>query len=224
MALRVKFPIVDRRVAFTSNGVFSPDTIAREFSRMVREDIARIDRENAAVAGHKLPLSTFVDGAEKEPLPAAVDQKSTISARWEVSIGAISYVCELLQGSGPVLSGAYRRSYRIYADGREVASWSDIPIGTREVLIVSTVPYARKIERGRGGYAPGAVYQAVAAMAAARYGNAARIKFTFAEPEGPAPLLDAWAKGHAARVGSPRKQAAQLSKDRRNPAIIFYLT
>lgn len=224
MALRVKFPIVDRRVAFSPGGAFSKETIGREFARMAAADIAQIDRENAAFAGRKLPMKTFLDGAEKEPIPAFVDPESAITARWQIAVGAVADADGLLAISGPRKSGDYRKHRAIYADRARVGSAADIPPGAREVMIVSLVPYARKIERGRGGYAPGAVYQAVAAIMMKRYGNAARIKFTFAEPEGAAGQLDAWANGRARAVGNSRKRQAQLAKDRRNPAIIFYLT
>lgn len=223
MALKAKIPIVDRRIAFSPGGVFSDETIAREFARMASEDIAQVDRENAFAAGHKLPMTTMVDGVEKAPLPASVDLDSTITARWEIGVAAVDYAWTLLQSAGPMKTGAYRKSHRLYADGREVEAPEET-IGAREVMILSIVPYARKIERGKGGYAPGAIYQAVAAMAAARYSNAARIKYTHAEPPGAAGPLDAWARSHAAQAGSARKQRAQLAKDRRQPAIIFYLT
>ena len=96
------------------------------------------------------------------------------------------------------------------------------------MLFVPTVAYARKIERGKGKYAPGHVYEAVAAMANARFSNVARIKFTYAEPEGPTPggypFLDDWARRFASVHGSARKQRAQIRKNRRQPAIVVYLT
>jgi hypothetical protein len=44
---------------------------------------------------------------------------------------------------------------------------------------VSTVPYARKIERGLSPQAPDGVYQVVAVLAQKRFGNVARIRFSY---------------------------------------------
>jgi hypothetical protein len=183
---------------------------------MAAASIADIDASNDAALGRDVAYRTFVDGHATPNLRVAT-QNSVIVARWELGAGVIAYIADLLSKAGPALTGAYRRSMRIYADGVEIDD-QDKAIGAREVLFLSTVPYARKIERGLKGYAPGHVYEAVAAMANARFSNIARIKFTFAEPEGPAPALDAW----AARSGSARR-GGRDRRARRQPAILVML-
>lgn len=216
MATQVKFPVVDRRIVFDGSGVFSPQTRAQAFARMAAASIAEIDASNDAAIGRDVAYRTFVDGHATPKLRVAT-QNSVIVARWELGAGVIAYIADLLSKAGPALTGAYRRSMRIYADGVEIDD-PDEAIGAREVLFVPTVPYARKIERGHKGYAPGHVYEAVAAMANARFSNIARIKFTFAEPEGPAAALDAW----AARSGSARR-GGRDRRARRQPAILVML-
>jgi len=216
MAAQVKFPVVDRRIVFDGSGVFSPQTRAQAFARMAAASIADIDASNDAALGRDVAYRTFVDGHATPNLRVAT-QNSVIVARWELGAGVIAYIADLLSKAGPALTGAYRRSMRIYADGVEIDD-QDKAIGAREVLFLSTVPYARKIERGLEGYAPGHVYEAVAAMANARFSNIARIKFTFAEPEGPAPALDAW----AARSGRARR-GRRDRRARRQPAILVML-
>ncbi|PPD10330.1 MAG: hypothetical protein CTY36_00090 [Methylocystis sp.] len=216
MATQIKFPIVDRRIVFDGSGVFSPQTRAQAFAHMAAASIAEIDAANDAALGRDVAYRTFVDGHATANLRVAT-QNSVIVARWELGAGVIAYIADLLSRAGPALTGAYRRSMRIYADGVEIDD-PDKAIGAREVLFVPTVPYARKIERGLKGYAPGHVYEAVAAMANARFSNVARIKFTFAEPEGPAPALDAW----AARSGSARR-GGRDRRARRQPAILVML-
>jgi hypothetical protein len=216
MAAQVKFPIVDRRIVFDGSGVFSPQTRAQAFARMAAASIAEIDASNDAALGRDVAYRTFVDGHATPNLRVATEN-SVIVARWELGAGVIAYIADLLSKAGPALTGAYRRSMRIYADGVEIDD-PDAAIGAREVLFVPTVPYARKIERGLAAYAPGHVYEAVAAMANARFSNIARIKFTFAEPEGPAPALDAWAaRSSGARRGGRDRRA------RRQPAILVML-
>lgn len=216
MATQIKFPVVDRRIVFDGSGVFSPQTRAQAFAHMAAASIAEIDAANDAALGRDVAYRTFVDGHATLNLRVAT-QNSVIVARWELGAGVIAYIADLLSKAGPVLTGAYRRSMRIYADGVEIDD-QDKAIGAREVLFLSTVPYARKIERGLEGYAPGHVYEAVAAMANARFSNIARIKFTFAEPEGLAPALDAW----AARSGSARR-GGRDRRARRQPAILVML-
>lgn len=220
MAARVKFPVMDKRIVFEGNGLFSPETRARAFAEVVGQSIKEIDAQNDAAVGHDVKYRTFVDRIETSNLFLAKDT-SEIIARWELGSGVVAYIDELLSKAGPVRSGTYRREHKMYADGVEIAD-PDKALGANEVLFLSIVPYARKIERGKKGYAPGHVYEAVAAMASSRYSNVARIKFTYAEPEGPAPALDRWAATSAAA----RRQRKAKGKDklRRQPAILVYLT
>lgn len=218
MAATSKFPIISRKIVFAGNGVFSPETRARAFREATGQSIREIDASNDAAIGHDVQYKTFVDGRPADL--SAARETSTILARWDLTPGVISYIDSLLANAGPVKTGAYRKSRVIYADGVEIDDPAQA-VGAKEVMFMSLVPYARKIERGHKGYAPGAVYQAVAAIAAGRFGNVARIKFTYAEPEGAAPALRAWASKSAARHG--RKQRQQTVKNLRQPAIVVYL-
>jgi hypothetical protein len=222
MAVSKKFQIIDRKAIFDGSGIFSPEARAKAFAAMARASIAEIDASNDAKAGRDLHFRTFVDGRETIDLERNTE-RSEIVARWELGAGVVDYIAGLLAKAGPVRTGRYRASVLMYADGVEI-DVAKKSIGAREVLFVSSVPYARKIERGKKGYAPGKVYEAVAAMANARFSNIARIKFTYAEPEGYAPMLDEWARGNASKEKGGRKQRAKMSKNRRNPAIIVYLT
>lgn len=222
MALSIKFPIVDDHVIVAADGALGPRERAAAFVSLAARDIAAIDARNAAAIGSAIPHETFVDGAATNDLMRA-SERSEIMARWKVEVGVIEWIWDALHSAGPIKTGAYRASARLYADGREVGSPREA-IGAREVMIVSTVPYARKIERGAKGYSPGKVYESVAQAARARFANAARVKFTFAEPEGPAPGLDHWAAAHARRAFShPQRRAAQSARNRRQPAILVFL-
>lgn len=235
MAARVKFPIVDRRIVFEGGGVFSHETRAAAFAHMARSSIEEIDATNDAAVGRDVAYRTFVDGHETRNLNAT-KESSVIVARWELGVGVIDYIADLLSKAGPVLTGAYRKSMRIVADGVPIAD-AQKALGAREVMFVSTVPYARKIERGAKGFAPGHVYEAVAAMANARFSNIARIKFTYVSMH-EIPGLQAYARKRLEGVtftagrkfrSRPQLTAAQRRKNEhdrlvRQPAIIVYLT
>lgn len=219
MAPRMKYPVISRKIVFGGSGVFSPETRARAFAELAGAAINEIDGENDTALGRDVHYRTFVDGRETTNLFSAKDT-SEIVARWDLTPGVVEYIDDLLAKAGPIKTGAYRTSRAIYADGKEIQEPAQAA-AAREVLFLSLVPYARKVERGRKGYSPGHVYETVAAMAKTRFSNLAMIKFTYAQPEGPAPALDQWA------ATSP--MAAKLRKGkgsvnpRRQPAIQIYL-
>lgn len=76
------------------------------------------------------------------------------------------------------------RGHRLYADGAEVAVGvrgqipADVP-QAGEYVFLNIVPYARKIERGLSPQAPEGVYQTVAVLAQRRFGNLARVTFSY---------------------------------------------
>jgi len=218
MAVRAKLPVINRQIVFVGDGVFSPETRARAFADMVSASIAGIDQANDEALGRDVPYRTFVDGRETRNLRSG-NVASEIVARWELAAGVFAYIDDLLTHAGPVLTGAYRKAHVIYADGVEIED-PDKAIGAREVLFFALAPYARKIERGKKGYAPGHVYEAVAAMAKARFSNVALIRFTYQAPEGDAGSLGVWATRNAVHARKPRQQA---QKNFRQPAILVYL-
>lgn len=228
MAARTKFEAFDARVVFNGDNIFGEAAKADAFVYMAKREIEHYDKHNAAAFGRPVPYTTRVDGVETKNLFVA-KSTSRIEARWDIGYEIVEWIYDILVRVAPYGTKAkrppeihFRDSFRVYADGREIKDPKQA-IGAREVLIVSVVPYARKIERGLKGYAPGRVFMEVAAIAKLRFTNTARIKFLYAEPEGPAPLLDSWAEGNAAKEPSNRKTVMKYAKNRRNPAILIYL-
>jgi hypothetical protein len=223
MAASSKFPVLDRKVIFAGNGVFSPETRAKAFAEAAGLSIAEIDRDNDAALGRDVKYRTFVDGRETGNLFTA-KETSVIAARWDISTGIISYIDQLLSHAGPHDTGAYQKTRAIYADDVEIDE-PEKAAGAKVVIFTSLVPYARKIERGRKGYAPGHVYEAVAAMAKTRFSNSALVKFTYTIPEGSAPELRRWAmKKNSPLIQSKTRSGRQQAlKNLRQPTIIVYL-
>lgn len=228
MAPRTKFRAFDASVVFNGANIFGEAVRADAFAYMAKNEIERIDRQNEATAGRPLPHRTFVDGVETTNLFRAKSD-SRIEARWTLGAEIVEWIFGILIRVAPFSGKSktppdmhFRDSIRVYADGREISNPKDA-VGAREVLLVSIVPYARKIERGQNGYAPGRVFMEVAALAKLRFTNTARIKFVYAEPEGPAPPLDKWAAENAAKEPTNRKHLMKHMKNRRNPAILIYL-
>ena len=83
----------------------------------------------------------------------------------------------------PVLTGRFAKSHELFADGVDTENPNIAP-PAEEYVFLNTQPYARKIERGRSPQAPDGVYQAVATLAQRRFGNIARITFSYREVRG----------------------------------------
>jgi hypothetical protein len=119
----------------------------------------------------------------------------------------------------------YARSHRMFLDG-DLAEVDAPPRPFSEAVFVSTVPYARKIERGLSNQAPDGVYQVVATLAARRYSNYARIRFGYRTPHDFGAIAE-WSRttrlqSHAASRNRPGPQRQEWLQ--RQPAIIITVT
>lgn len=218
MAAQVRIRPLDRSVAFRPGGALSPERAAAQVAAHARALVAEVAAANAEALGRAAAHDDFVNGVPSAPYES-VRPGGSIVAVFDLGSDCLAFVYAQLQAHAPVLTGAFRGSITIYADGIAVASPAEA-IAAAEVVFVSTVPYARKIERGSSLKAPNGVFEAVAALAQARYGNIAKISFGFREPGGGRNVLEAWAAGHSAREAGSAKQRAQYLKDVRQPAVI----
>ncbi len=198
--------LIDREVEAAAGWLSSPALRSAVLAETARAAIADTDRANDAAAGRDVAYRTFVDGASSDRLDA-VRPDGEITAVWSVMDGVIETVLGLLRDASPVLTGAYRDAHAIVVGGAVVAD-AAAAAGAAAVVIVNTRPYARRIERGWSAQAPDGVYEGVAAIAAERLGNQARIRFIYAEAPGLAPF------------GRSRRERAAST---RNPAISIEL-
>lgn len=224
MALRARFRPMALTLTVAPGSALSPAEQAKAFAAFVRQDIARVDADNASAAGAPIPHFTYVDGRASDDLDS-VRPDGVILAIWDMQVEIVGEVLAMIQKAAPVRSGRFRDSQVIYADGIAI----DTPqqaLGADEVVIASTLPYARKIE-GLGGrkplspQAPKGVYQGVATLANARYGNIARIKFGTRQITGGDTALTRWAAVHSARLSHPRRRARQRARDERQPCVVM---
>lgn len=93
----------------------------------------------------------------------------------------VQVALETLFDLSPVLSGVYRMNHRLFANGVEVrnlANWD----GEGQIIISNSMPYARKVELGvMTMRVPGSdhIYEQAEFTLRQRFGNQARIVFTF---------------------------------------------
>lgn len=215
----VKFQPIERDLLFQAAADMQPEGRSKALAAFARGEILAAAGTNEAALGHPVPYDTFVDGTPSSDLDR-VTPDGTIVAEFSLGTDLVQWIYDQLVANSPKRSGRYRASHLIYADGAEVATPDDT-VGADEIVITAVVPYARKIERGLSKQAPDGVYQGVAAAAAKRFGNLAKIKFTYRAPVGGATSLETWAKKQASRVKVRKNQRRQYLKNVQQPSVVI---
>lgn len=162
--------------------------------------------KNRAALGREPPHRTIVDGRDGAPLASVNPDGGSIVFRFTLVRDVLAWIDEQLVIHSPVLTGRYAKAHTWLADGQPFELGATVP-EAREYSVVSTVPYAWKIERGASSQAPHGVYEVVAVLAGRRFDNIAHVGFGFRSP-----LLD-YVPGGANRVerAALRNQPARLS-------------
>jgi hypothetical protein len=166
---------------------FSPAARSARLADFARDQLAAAEAANEAALGFVPRHVTVVDGqsglSEDRVRPDGV-----IVYTFELLGDLFGWILDQLHAHAPVRSGRFRDSIQLFADGVLVDADGEIP-PAREYVFLSPLPYARKIE-GSGArgpesrQAPDGVFEAVAALAAQRFGNQAQIRFSFRAPLG----------------------------------------
>lgn len=190
----------------------SPGQTAQEAAAFARLAFEEAQARNTAALGYPPDFEHFVDGRRGAPLES-VKIPGTISFVFDLQFGVVEWIYQQLLVHAPRLSGRYAASIFVYADGARVAGVEMIHPGVREVVFLPTVAYARKIEKGRSSKAPQGVMEVVAQKARARFGNVAKVRFTYEAPTGGGTHIEQWAHSRTGR------SKTQRGRDLRNPAI-----
>lgn len=227
MALRVKVTPIERQIKVLMDRTMSPAAQSAKLASTAREALREAQQINARALGTVPEHETYVDGrlgaSEDTVKPdGRIVYEFNTSFRAEI----LAWILTQLREKAPVRRGRYRDSIKIFADFVEVAT-AEQAVEADEVVFVSTVAYARKIEGGpnrapQSPQAPNGVFHAVAALATAKWSKTARIRFTFAVPLSPGSHLEQWASGRDAvrrRQKTGSNSTRQAAKDRRNPAV-----
>lgn len=214
MAIRTRIDPIDRDIELMLNEDLSPAAQSQALARFARDQFDQAQATNEQALGQKPRHETFVDGSRTEQLDQ-VRPDGTIVFEFEIVLDTLMWIYQTLVQHSPVLAGDYKRSHVLFADGREVDINGQIPPAA-EYVFLNTQPYARKIEGVAGRQpqskqAPDGVYQVVAAMAQRRFGNTAKIAFTYQS------TAASVASGEANRLG--RAALKKRERDSRQPAI-----
>jgi hypothetical protein len=159
--------------------------IAREgtLAQLQKVLVATAKREHGRVMATDPKPSTFqrfVDG-HQGATEESVKPDGVIVYRYPRIEQVVQFAMEALFDLSPVLSGEYRSAHEVFVDGKPSASLKGWQSG-QEVVIANRMPYARKIEVGKMTMrVPGTdlVYQQARRKVMARWGNVARIEFTY---------------------------------------------
>lgn len=220
MAVKTRIDSVATDINLLVSSMLSPAAQSRAVSDFARTEIAKADDKNKRILGRIPPRVTTVDGQRGGNLDNVKANGGSIVTEWELIGDVLSWIGNTLRDRSPVISGAYRDSHTLYADGVEIETGAEIPSNVTELVFLSPLPYARKIEIGKTEsgrdfviQVPNRIYERTAKDAAARFGNIATIKMTYRAPFG----------GYLLKSGSGRRAAAAHERELRVPAIVVTL-
>lgn len=182
------------------------------FVKEARKILYETRRQNRQALGVDTPYQQIVDGNIGAPLTSINPDGGTIVFRFELFEPVLRWIHQQLMLNSPVLTGRYQASHVLLADGDEVDDPDTYIPPAEEYFFINLQPYSRKIERGLSKQAPLGVYQETQKQANARFGNIAKIKFSYRSIIIPAEA--------AARFDGDTRAVKKLVNDSRNPAII----
>lgn len=195
MTVTTKVELLDQNISILISDLLSPAAQSAAFADFAQEALTDAEKTDASVLGYTPTHTTFVDGTETEDL-TRVRPDGTIVFVFDIVGDALQSIYKLLIDHAPILTGQYKDSIKLYADGEEIDPSGHIPAAAQYTFL-SGVAYARKIEGSDGrkpesSQAPDGVFQVVAAMAQQQFGNSAKVAFSYISPSAGG-IVD-WAK------------------------------
>lgn len=156
----------------------SPKARSARLAAFAKEAIAEANELNRAATGREVPYEVAVDRQPGKPIEQ-VSPDGVVFAEWSLIAGVVEWIGDELLQASPILTGKYMRSHVLFVDNVEHEPGAPLNEAASEYAFVNRQPYARKIERGQSPQAPDGVYEVIAALASRRFGNQARIRYTF---------------------------------------------
>lgn len=184
MVIRTKLDPINRDIQLLINEELSPTAQSRALAEFAASELAKAQDVNRSAIGSVPDHETYVDGRRSSDL-RKVRPDGFIVFDFNLLGELFAWIDFMLITHSPVKDGDYRRSHILLADGVQIDP--DAPLlDAREFVYLNTQPYARKIEgdprTGRkpsSAQAPDGVYEVIATLAKRRFGNVAKIVFTY---------------------------------------------
>lgn len=185
MAVVIKIEPIDDWISVAIDKTLSPEAQAKAVADFARKELVEAQDTNRRVLGRVPPHDTYVDGRKGAAVDSVRPDGGTIIFEFELVTDVMIWIGNALRARSPVQSGAYRDAHTLFADGQEVPVGSAVP-SAAEYVFLNPLPYARRIEVGKtkDGRAfvlqvPNRIYERTAADARQRFGNIAKITFSF---------------------------------------------
>lgn len=198
MPVKVRVTPFANTVKLVLDNRLSKEARSERVATFARTRIAQADEINRRALGKVPPKTVTVDGREGAALESVNPDHGIIIAEWQLGLDVVQWIGKTLRERSPVLSGRYRSAHTLYADNAE-ADWDNPPLAS-EYTFLNPLAYARKIEIGKTKagrdfvvQVPNRIYERTANDAQARFGNIAKIRFTYSSAVG-----GSIAKRHAA--------------------------
>lgn len=203
----MRFGQFAERIAVSARGLTAAQTEALLEATAKREK-TRILGEQTARAGIAPTTETIVDRVRGAPIEAAT-AKSTIIIEFEYLREIALWIMETLRAKAVSRSGNYQSKFDLMVNGRPFDVMA-IAHETREIVIVNTAPYARRLEIGKTKDGSPFIIavskyeftKKIAAQAQARFGNFARVRHTYVAIENPYKLVRAQGKRRDRQSGA----------------------
>lgn len=209
MPVRTRIQRAARSTSYVLDGRLSFAERQKRAVIVARRDIAEVDEINRRALGTVPPRITTVDGRPGAPLESVNPDRGIVITEWTLTGDVLQWIYATLRARSPRLHGNYIEGHTLYADGVECDPVNPPP--ATEYVYLNLVPYSRKIEIGKTKagrdfviQVPNRIYERTAQDANARFGNIARIRFTY-----------------QAAIGG--RIAKRHAKDDRVPAIVVTL-
>lgn len=185
MPVTTKIDPIDEDIKIFISDLLSPEAQSAAFASFAEDALSDAEATDASALGYTPTHTSFVDGSQSDDL-TRVSPTGTIAFVFDIVGDSLLTIYQMLIQHAPVLTGEYRDSIKLYADGAEVDPSGDIPPASQYTFL-SNVAYARKIEGVSGkkpesSQAPDGVFQAVATLAQQQFGNTAKISFAYISP------------------------------------------
>ncbi|MGE0290334.1 MAG: hypothetical protein AB7I42_24880 [Bradyrhizobium sp.] len=187
--MRVKIEPIESWVNVTVSELLSPAARSKAVADFARGRLMEAKATNHRVVGAETPHEQFVDGRRGAALESVHPDRGRIVFEFELINDVLLWIMTTLierSPRGPAGgAGTYREAHTLFADGAAVAPRSALPEAD-EYSIANPLPYSRRLEIGRTASGrdflvsvPNRIYERTAADAKARFGNVAKVGFTY---------------------------------------------
>lgn len=184
MPVRTRFTPLAKTIQIVVDRNLSPAARSARVAAFAQAEIDAGDAQNARALGAAPPKTVTVDGRQGVPLTSVNPDRGIIIAEWSLVGDVLQWIYATLRARSPIVSGDYLRGHTMFADGVQCDAINPPP--AREYVFLNPLPYSRKIEIGKTEsgrdfviQVPNRIYERTANDGQGRFGNVAKIRFTY---------------------------------------------